>query len=138
MARVKANLRRVKYDQFSNNIKNNNIQISNLTIDKNSHIVLKDNNEIYLSPIEFDILLFMVNHPNQVLTHTQIYENVWESDSIEDTRTVMVHVSQLRKKLEKDTPDKYIQTIKKLGYKFVTDKKTYRITRIFILGMIKK
>ncbi|WP_066496719.1 response regulator transcription factor [Abyssisolibacter fermentans] len=121
LARVKANLRRVNYDQCLNKLQDEKIHINNLTIDINNHIVLKNNKKIYFSPIEFNILLFMVNHPNKILSYSEIYEHVWENDSIGDTRTVMVHVSKLRKKLEEDTQDKYIETVKKMGYKFITN-----------------
>ncbi|GMQ59675.1 response regulator transcription factor [Vallitalea sediminicola] len=121
LARIKANLRRINYDQSINKPKHNLIHINNLTIDINNHIVLKNDTKIYLSPTEFNILLFMINNSNNVLSCSQIYEYVWESDSIGDTRTVMVHVSKLRKKLEDDSDDKYIETVKKLGYKFITE-----------------
>mgnify|MGYP000026500422 CR=1 FL=1 len=121
LARIKANLRRMNYNKFINKPKNNVIHINNLTVDINNHIVFKNNAKIYLSPIEFNILLFMVNNSNNVLSCSQIYEYVWESDSIGDTRTVMVHVSKLRKKLEDGSDDKYIETVKKLGYKFIAE-----------------
>lgn len=120
LARVNANLRRVKYDQSITTSTNNILHINDLTVDINNHMILQNKKEIYLSPIEFNILLFMINHPNKVLSYDEIYESVWESDSVGDTRTVMVHISKLRKKLGNNTHNKCIQTIKKLGYKFIT------------------
>lgn len=118
VARVKSNLRRVWYENTSEYIQNNKLLIGDLTIDIEQHLVSKKNRKIDLSPIEFDILVFMARNYNRIISYSEIYEHIWKSDSLGDTRTVMVHVSNLRKKIENSGTLKFIQTFKKIGYKF--------------------
>jgi DNA-binding response OmpR family regulator len=119
-ARVESNLRRVEYDQNLQMTNNKQLLVNDLIIDIEKHIVLKNTNEIMLCPLEFDILLFMVNNSNKTLSYSEIYKNVWKSDSLGDIRTVMVHVSNLRKKIENNSEIKYIKTLKKKGYVFLS------------------
>ncbi len=119
IARVEANLRRIQYDRKLPQKSTKKIILNDLVIDDENHVIVIDNKDIYLSPIEFSILKYMINNPSRVLTYTELYENVWNQKSIGDTRTVMVHVSNLRKKLQSSANSpKYIKTIKKMGYKF--------------------
>jgi DNA-binding response OmpR family regulator len=118
VARVKANLRRVKYDVLVNNSSGEKLKFNDLTIDLKKNIVINHNKEVHLTPLEFDILLFMVSNPNTILSYSDIYNNVWKAENNIDNRTVMVHVSNLRKKLKNCNNEKYIKTIKKRGYKF--------------------
>ncbi|QZY54105.1 response regulator transcription factor [Crassaminicella profunda] len=120
VARVKSNLRRVAYEQNKNTLNNKKLTIKDLTIDIEKCTVLNKNKEIPLSPIEFDILLFMINYPNKILSYSEIYEHVWKCKSLGDIRTVMVHVSNLRKKIEASGCIKYIKTIKRKGYMFLS------------------
>lgn len=120
VARVKSNLRRVIYDQNINILNNKKLSIKDLTIDVEKYTVINKNKEISLSPIEFNILLFMINNPDKILSYSEIYENVWKCKSLGDIRTVMVHVSNLRKKIEDNSSEKYIKTVKKKGYIFLS------------------
>lgn len=117
VARVKANLRRVHYDKCSNKNDSEKKSYKHLILDTRNHLLIHHDQQIYLSPIEFDILMFMIENPNRILTYSEIYENVWNEKSLEDIRTVMVHVSNIRKKISSETQP-YIKTIKKVGYKF--------------------
>ena len=87
------------------------------TMDTVRHRVLRGEEEIVLSSIEYEILRFMCEHPDELLLYKQIYESVWDSDSLGDVRTVMVHISNLRKKID---PDKsgIIETVRGAGYIF--------------------
>ncbi|MCM1988359.1 response regulator transcription factor [Oceanirhabdus seepicola] len=118
VARVKSNLRRVEYDQTPQITNNKQLFAKDLVIDVEKFTVIKNTKEILLSPLEFDILLFMVHNPNKTLSYSEIYTHVWKSDCLGDTRTLMVHVSNLRKKIEANSTTKYIQTVKKKGYIF--------------------
>ncbi|MEG0876850.1 MAG: winged helix-turn-helix domain-containing protein, partial [Oscillospiraceae bacterium] len=73
--------------------------------------------EIDLSSIEYELLDYMSRHPGILLLYQQIYEAVWNSDSLGDVRTLMVHISNLRKKID---PDKsgIIETVRGAGYIF--------------------
>lgn len=87
------------------------------TIDTARHRVLRGVREIELSSIEYALLLFMTEHPDTLLLYHDIYRHIWDSDSLGDVRTVMVHISNLRKKLD---PDKtgIISTVRNAGYIF--------------------
>lgn len=119
VARVKANLRRVQYDKADKEKKPTLFTLDSLTFDYTNHVIEKDEDKVYLSPTEFDILVYMINNPDKILSYSDIYKNIWNTDSFGDTRTVMVHVSNLRKKLEHISGKSYIQTVKKMGYKFI-------------------
>lgn len=117
--RVESNLRRVEYDKKPEVTNDHQMIVRDLKIDLDKHLILRDQKEISLSPLEFSILIYMVNNPNKALSYSDIYNNVWKSDCIGDTRTVMVHVSNLRKKIENNNKEIYIKTLKKKGYIFL-------------------
>jgi len=116
VARVETNLRRVELERRTAPAPSDRLSIRDLTVDFKKYVVYKGCREILLSPIEFEILLYMLEHPNKVLPYSEIYEHVWHNESLGDIRTVMVHVSNLRKKLEDSDAEKYIKTVKKRGY----------------------
>lgn len=73
---------------------------------------------------EFELLLFLCEHPNQVFTALQLYEQVWGKALMGDEKTVVIHISRLRKRLEVDPTDpKYIVNLRGIGYKFVPTRK---------------
>jgi DNA-binding response OmpR family regulator len=125
IARVKALLRRVRLmtetmNQVHNEDKKKNEIISeNLRIDQNRHEVFLDDHILDLAPKEYDLLLYFINHKRYILTREQILEKVWGWEYSGDSRTVDVHVSWLREKIEKDpeTPLRII-TVRGSGYRF--------------------
>lgn len=92
-------------------------EFKQFSVDTVRHKVLRDGDEIELSSIEYDLLVHFMKHPNSLLLYQQIYESVWGSDSLGDIRTVMVHISNLRKKID---PNKsgIIETVRGAGYIF--------------------
>ena len=119
MARIKANIRRSKMAQGSSN-KQDMIRIDDVVIYPSSHEVFVSEQKVNLSAKEFDLMLVMAKNPNRVFSAEQLFQLVWKDQCIEgDSGTVMVHISRLRKKMEKDPslPD-YILTVKGVGYKF--------------------
>jgi two-component system KDP operon response regulator KdpE len=75
--------------------------------------------EIHLTPKEFELLLFMVQHPGAVLTHLKLLGAVWGGNYTEQTEYLRVFIGQLRKKLEADPANpKYILTEPWIGYRF--------------------
>ncbi len=81
---------------------------------ENERTVTMNNEEIYLTPKEFDLLLEFLNHKNIVLTREVLLNRIWGYDFYGETRTVDMHVKRLREKLNlKD----YLQTMYKVGYK---------------------
>ncbi|MGE4284752.1 MAG: response regulator transcription factor [Clostridia bacterium] len=121
LARVKAHLRRNRMLERLNNINSTSSQINypGLTIDLNSHSVVANEQNVILSPKEFQLLALLAQNPNIVFSNDHLFQSLWGTDSFGDHRTVMVHISNIRKKIEKDpkTP-MFIHTIKGIGYKF--------------------
>ena len=69
-----------------------------------------------LTPTEYDLLLFFMQHPNQVLERGQILNNVWGYNFVGDDNIIEVYVGYLRKKLEADGEQRLIQTVRGVGY----------------------
>lgn len=112
VARVIALLRR------SNRKLNNNIvKIGNLSWDKENRLVYKDDNLLTLRSKEYELLTMFMTTPGKVFTKQEIYENLWQEYYFEDDNTIMVHISNLREKIEDNpkSPSKII-TIRGLGY----------------------
>lgn len=107
LARVEAVLRRYHKTEDV-------LQVENVTIDIPSRVVLQDGKQILLTMKEFELLLLFVRNKNIALYRETIYENVWESNYLGDSRTVDLHVQRLRKKLGWE--DK-IKSVYKVGYR---------------------
>lgn len=115
MARSKVLLKRSqKYNQGID--VDNIININGLKIDKNSRKVYIDENEVELSPKEYELLSYFVINTNQALSREMILDGVWGYDYYGDLRTVDTHVKRLRHKLEKY--GKRIVTVRSFGYRF--------------------
>ena len=116
-ARIKAHIRRSK--MFSERFKKNSvITHSDLSIDIDSCEVHQRGVRISLFAKELQLLLLFVEHPNQVFSSEQIYDHIWGRDRFGDLKTVMVHISMLRKKIEKNpAKPEYIKTVRGFGYK---------------------
>lgn len=116
LARVRAVLRRVK--SLETKPEEKPLKVGDIEIDLVRHQVNKGTQIIRLTPKEFDLLAFLARNKGAVFTRDQLLEKVWGYDFAGDTRTVDVHISWLRQKLEAD-PDnpKYIVTVRGVGYK---------------------
>ncbi|PFT69340.1 DNA-binding response regulator [Bacillus cereus] len=123
VARVKALLRRFSLQDISNkdteqNIKHNIIQIGALVINKEKHIVTIGDSIIKLTPIEFEILYLLASYPGKVYSSEEIFERVWKDVVCDSKKTVMVHISNIREKLEFFLEgERIIQTVWGVGYK---------------------
>ena len=117
MARVKSLLRRSQHDV--KNDEPDQIEIGPLIIKKDSHEVeTVTGKSIQLTALEFGILYLLASHPNRVFSADEIFERVWQQESVVSAKTVMVHVSHLRDKIEESTGgEKVIQTVWGVGYK---------------------
>lgn len=112
VARVRARLRR------NTDEKPEKLEISGLTINVSGHQVTRGNEEIPLTPIEFDLLVTLASKPRQVITREELLEKVWGYRKGSDTRLVNVHIQRLRSKIEVDPDDpRIIQTVRGVGYK---------------------
>ena len=92
-------------------------RFQSFTMDTLHHQILRGEEEIRLSSIEYSLLQYMAEHPNTLLLYQDLYKNIWGSDCLGDVRTVMVHISNLRKKVDPDHKG-IIQTIRGAGYIF--------------------
>lgn len=91
------------------------IEVAGLVINADEHTVKKNGREISLKPMEFELLLVLVKNKNIAISREKLLSMVWGIDFAGETRTVDVHIGQLRKKL--DLYDN-IKTVSKLGYRF--------------------
>lgn len=99
--RVKAILRRVSnlnYQQSDTTAKNL-LVFPHLTIDHDGHRVTADNQEVSLTPKEYELLCFLANSPDKVFNREQLLKEVWQYEFFGDLRTVDTHVKRLREKL---------------------------------------
>jgi DNA-binding response OmpR family regulator len=120
IARIKAHLRRQKSSETQDKKPSEILDLPGLTVNQQTHEVFSDGRPISLTAKEFDILKLFIENPNRIFTADQIFELIWRTSSLEgDSRTVMVYISTLRKKLEKSADGlKYIINIRGVGYKF--------------------
>lgn len=116
LARIRAALRR---SPPSNSAVQTKIDLGDFHIDLDAHSIAVAGQDVRLTPKEFDVLVYMAQHPRKVLTHRAILNAVWGSNSIEQNEYLRVFVGQLRKKLEPDASSpKYILTEPWVGYRF--------------------
>ena len=116
VARVKSNLRR--YVKLGNISEGNNIVIDGLEINDSKKEVRVDGESIKLTPIEYNILLFLAENKGRVFSIEQIYENVWKEPFDGYEKKVVVHISHIRDKIEINPKEpKYLKIVWGLGYK---------------------
>ncbi|MEB2275673.1 response regulator transcription factor [Bacillus sp. ILBB4] len=117
VARVKAHLAR--YERLSDKQEKRMIRIHGLAIDRLARRVFVNDKEVFFTAKEFDLLKFIVSHPNQVLSKEHLFEKIWGFDSSGDISTVTVHIRKLREKLEENPADpQYLETVWGAGYRF--------------------
>jgi two-component system, OmpR family, lantibiotic biosynthesis response regulator NisR/SpaR len=125
--RIKAHFRKMDrmYKEWTDLRKDTDINshtvISPLVLNDNTFEAFLNKQKLDLSAKEFQILSFLMQHPNNVLTREQIYENVW-CDEYGEINTVTVHIKNIRKKLGSQYD--FIKTIWGVGYKYVEGKES--------------
>ena len=122
MARVKANLRRSNQSNQEAEMEDTSkqmIMIGDLHIDTELYHVTVGGKPIHLSTKEMQLLILLASNPNRVYSTEQLYDLIWGEGHYGDLKTVSVHISTLRKKIEKyPAKPEYIITIRGFGYKF--------------------
>jgi two-component system response regulator MtrA len=112
IARVRARLRR------NEDVPAEPLHIGDVEIDVAGHRVLRDGQQIPLTPLEFDLLVALARKPRQVFTREVLLEQVWGYRHAADTRLVNVHVQRLRAKVERDPEHpEVVLTVRGVGYK---------------------
>ena len=122
LARIESNVRRCRAYQ-KGRLNGRILAFCQFRIDLSRHMVWKMDDSgkrrerLHLSPIEYKLLELFISNMGKLLTYGEIYQCVWKTDDLGDVRTVMVHVSNLRKKVDgKDSG--MIQTVRGIGYVF--------------------
>jgi len=123
-ARIKAQLRR-NYEFLSREDAESEareFQIGSLVLNVMEGTLTKGGAQVPLTSTEFKILSLFMEHPGQVFTKKQIFEHVWNDYYVEDDNSLLVHLSNLRSKIEDDPKHPaFLHTVKGLGYKFSKD-----------------
>ena len=119
VARVKAHLARYERLIGSTQGHSDIIEIRGLRIDKGAHRVWVNGEEKAFTSKEYDLLTFLAEHPNHVFTKDELFNKIWDMESIGDIATVTVHIKKLREKIEVDSSNpQYIETLWGVGYRF--------------------
>lgn len=111
VSRINAILRR---NVQSEEIIDNKLEISDLTIDREAFLVYRDGDRIVLAKKEFELLYLLASKPGKVYTRDVILRSIWEDSVVVTNRTIDVHIRKIREKLG----ETYISTVKGVGYKF--------------------
>jgi two-component system KDP operon response regulator KdpE len=91
-------------------------------IDLRRYLVLRDGEEVHLTPTEFDLLRVLTSEAGRVLTHRQLLERVWGNYAAENAQQLRVYINYLRRKLEKDpSHPQLIVTEPGVGYRLKAD-----------------
>ncbi len=118
VARVKNILRRASASREEESA-DKPLAYGELRIDPRTREVHVSGRRVELTSKEFDLLHFLVQHPGQVFTRTQLLDRVWGYEFFGDASTVTVHVRRLREKIEANPTDpRYVTTVWGVGYKF--------------------
>jgi DNA-binding response OmpR family regulator len=111
LARIRALLRR------SGEVKTTRLQVGDLVLDTLTHRATRGGRVIELTAREYALLEFLMRHPDQVLSRTQISEHVWDYDFFSTSNVVDVYIRYLRRKIDKGFKVKLIKTVRGAGYK---------------------
>lgn len=118
LARVRALLRRVELDQTALPT-STSLTIGALTLDLDARRVYKGAVELEMRYKEFELLSLLMSRAGEVITRSELFDAVWGTDWLGDTRTLDVHIRWLREKIEDDPSDpQYVQTVRGVGYRF--------------------
>ena len=113
IARIKALLKRSKGSSYE---RVDSLSYGGIEMNLNLQTVRRENNDIQLTPKEFNLLKFMLENPERVLSRTEIAEKVWDTHFDTGTNFIDVYINYLRKKVEKDFDKKLIHTKQGMGF----------------------
>ncbi|NMA85812.1 MAG: response regulator transcription factor [Tissierellia bacterium] len=115
IARVKAQLRRIK--SYNKVQEQEFIDINGLHIELASHRVSINEKEIDITPLEYDILLYLAKNKGRVISSEELFTNIWNEKYLGNNNTVMAHIARLREKMGEDARNpKFIKTVWGVGY----------------------
>lgn len=117
VARIQAVLRRTSPGDVDGKIK-----MGQITIDSVSRQVYFNEEPVQVGPTEYRLLEFFMTHNGRSFSREQLLDHVWGTNTYLEERTVDVHIRRLRKLLAEANLDKYVQTVRGHGYRFMVDK----------------
>ena len=118
VARVKAQLRRSSGVKTESNL----VNFGDVSVNLQTREVRKEGNLVDLTLKEFEILKILIKNKGSIITREVLLDRIWGYEYIGETRTVDVHIRHLRQKIEKDDKNPmFIQTIRGVGYKFISE-----------------
>ena len=119
VAHIKSLLRRVQWDQAL--LTASQVRIGEVVLDPGAHRAWKASQELALRNKEYELLSLLMQQAGKVLTRELLFNQIWGTDWLGDTRTLDVHIRWLRQKIENDpSAPQYIQTVRNVGYRFAT------------------
>ncbi|TQR18297.1 response regulator transcription factor [Psychrobacillus soli] len=116
LARVRTAIRFSKTSSILTEKDKNVHTFHSLLLNEQTREITNDGESVNLTPREYDLLLYLMKHPNQVLTREQLLDAVWGFDYYGDTNVVDVYIRYVRKKLEENQKSSLIQTVRGVGY----------------------
>ena len=120
IARLRALSRRVRLDKSDSSV-DFRLVAGPIVLDLNTRRAFKRDQELTLRFKEFELLSVLMNRAGDAVTRAELFDQVWGTDWLGDTRTLDVHVRWLREKIEDDSSHpRYIQTVRGVGYRFVS------------------
>lgn len=109
-------------DRRTENIHDIVFKLDYLTVDNEKHKVYVDDKEVHLTPIEFKLLIMLIENRGKVITHSQISKEVWGYGETDDSKSIRVFMASLRSKIEKDRSNpRFIFTEIGIGYRFADE-----------------
>lgn len=114
LARVRVQLRRTMDHEPAPT----HVKVGDFAIDTDTRVVKVRGEEVHLTPKEFDLLLLFARSPERVLTHRTLLKAIWGPAGIDQPENLRVLIGQLRRKVERDPAQHYIQTEPWVGYRF--------------------
>ena len=119
VARVRAHLARYRRLTGGQKKANPELRAGNLRLNTVTRRVFVDGQEVELKNREYELLQFLMLHPDMVFSREELYEKIWGLDAMGDNATVAVHINRVREKIEPDpSHPRYIQTVWGAGYRF--------------------
>ena len=110
-------LARIHVQLRKSNKKTNNMTFKKLTLDNQIYDAIINNQLLQLTRHEYYILELLIKNPKRVFTKQEIYAYAWNDDYLSDDKTINVHISNIRKKISKQTDEDYIKTVWGIGFK---------------------
>jgi DNA-binding response OmpR family regulator len=119
---LRARLRALRRRTGGEPLSQASLTVGDLQIDFARRRVTLAGQEVHLTPLEYQLLCYMAQHPDRVLTHRQLLTNVWGAEYAEDLHTLRVHIANLRSKIEPGSPvPRFIHTHLRIGYRFALE-----------------